>query len=390
MLGCHRAWWKIWASGVSRHVVVIGDGIVGVAAARELALAGAEVTLIGRGPESGGASWRSFGWLGAAQEVPDEYHRLRLTALARYRALLEDPALHAAIRFSGSLAWEADGAPVQALQGTADREPVQATFQRLRRLGHSVTTVDRDRAALLDPALRPEALPEDGILWARDEGWIDLPSVMGLLLAESLAAGARHVSEPTGVVLTCDDVGRPEVRTRDGDEVAADAVLVAVGAGTPRLLANVGFRVPAQESSGSLLLTAPHAVQARMVARTSVGNIRPRPGGGFVIHSTDFDRAAHGAGDARLALDLLRRVGLLYRGAGPLQLDRVVSGSRPIPGDGWPVVGAVPGRPGLYVAFTHSGATLGLLLGELIAAEILDPDHRSPQLTSYRPERFTT
>lgn len=45
--------------------------------------------------------------------------------------------------------------------------------------------------------------------------------------------------------------------------------------------------------------------------------------------------------------------------------------------------------PGLSVLFTHSGATLGLILGEL-AAEELATGVPSPVLTPYRIERFST
>jgi len=42
---------------------------------------------------------------------------------------------------------------------------------------------------------------------------------------------------------------------------------------------------------------------------------------------------------------------------------------------------------GYYIAFTHSGATLGLIAGELIADEVMrDAPH--PLLDPFRPSRF--
>ncbi|MFT4214927.1 MAG: D-amino-acid oxidase, partial [Microbacterium sp.] len=70
-----------------------------------------------------------------------------------------------------------------------------------------------------------------------------------------------------------------------------------------------------------------------------------------------------------------------------LAAHRVAAGPKPIPGDGEPVVGAVPAVTGLSVLFTHSGATLGLILGELIAEEILT-GVPSPVLGAFRPDRF--
>jgi glycine/D-amino acid oxidase-like deaminating enzyme len=62
-------------------------------------------------------------------------------------------------------------------------------------------------------------------------------------------------------------------------------------------------------------------------------------------------------------------------------------GGKPIPGDGEPVVGAVKAVPGFHVVFSHSGATLGLILGELLAYEIATGAEH-PMLASFRPERF--
>jgi glycine/D-amino acid oxidase-like deaminating enzyme len=63
-------------------------------------------------------------------------------------------------------------------------------------------------------------------------------------------------------------------------------------------------------------------------------------------------------------------------------------GPKPIPGDGLPVVGAVDAVPGLFVLFTHSGATLGLILGELLADEIVTGE-LAPVLAPFRIHRFS-
>ncbi|MGT4071511.1 UNVERIFIED_CONTAM: FAD-binding oxidoreductase, partial [Aeromonas hydrophila] len=70
-----------------------------------------------------------------------------------------------------------------------------------------------------------------------------------------------------------------------------------------------------------------------------------------------------------------------------LEADRIGAGLKPIPGDGDPVAGPVPSIEGLYALFTHSGATLGLALGELAAEEIATGTP-SPVLEAFRLERF--
>ncbi|WP_258065150.1 hypothetical protein [Rathayibacter sp. AY2B3] len=71
-----------------------------------------------------------------------------------------------------------------------------------------------------------------------------------------------------------------------------------------------------------------------------------------------------------------------------LELDSFGAGPKPIPGDGEPVLGAVEEIPGLHALFTHSGATLGLIAGELIALEILSGEP-SPLLRPFRSSRFS-
>jgi glycine/D-amino acid oxidase-like deaminating enzyme len=84
---------------------------------------------------------------------------------------------------------------------------------------------------------------------------------------------------------------------------------------------------------------------------------------------------------------LLDEASKVLAGNPRLTADRIGAGLKPIPGDGEPVVGAVPSIEGLYALFTHSGATLGLALGELLAEEILT-GRPSPVLTSFRLDRF--
>src|SRR5262249_6001654 len=62
-------------------------------------------------------------------------------------------------------------------------------------------------------------------------------------------------------------------------------------------------------------------------------------------------------------------------------------GYRPMPRDGFPVLGFPEPVPNLYIALMHSGVTLAPLVGELAALEIVD-GARVQILNAYRPERF--
>ena len=60
---------------------------------------------------------------------------------------------------------------------------------------------------------------------------------------------------------------------------------------------------------------------------------------------------------------------------------------RPVPGDGLPCIGPVPGVEGLWMAVLHSGVTLGPLVAELLSSEMLRGE--VPALAApFRPDRL--
>jgi glycine/D-amino acid oxidase-like deaminating enzyme len=62
---------------------------------------------------------------------------------------------------------------------------------------------------------------------------------------------------------------------------------------------------------------------------------------------------------------------------------------RPMPLDGFPVLGASPARRDVYLAVMHSGVTLAPVVGALAAREILG-DAVVDALKDFRPDRQFT
>jgi glycine/D-amino acid oxidase-like deaminating enzyme len=67
-------------------------------------------------------------------------------------------------------------------------------------------------------------------------------------------------------------------------------------------------------------------------------------------------------------------------------IDRRV-GVRPMPADRHTIAGRLPGFDNAWVIATHSGVTLGPLLGRLISDEVLGGAPHAA-LAPFRPERF--
>ena len=86
--------------------------------------------------------------------------------------------------------------------------------------------------------------------------------------------------------------------------------------------------------------------------------------------------------------DLLARACQHLPGLAGASAVPVPVGWRPMPLDGYPVMGFAPDAPNLYVALTHSGVTLAPALSQLAALEICDGARADAVLGPYRPERF--
>jgi glycine/D-amino acid oxidase-like deaminating enzyme len=83
----------------------------------------------------------------------------------------------------------------------------------------------------------------------------------------------------------------------------------------------------------------------------------------------------------------LDRIQKKLRDVPTLSLSAVNVGVRPVPLDGLPVIGEVPGVVGVFSAVMHSGVTLGPLVGHLLASEILQGANCA-LLEPFRPSRF--
>jgi glycine/D-amino acid oxidase-like deaminating enzyme len=183
------------------------------------------------------------------------------------------------------------------------------------------------------------------------------------------------------------------VVTESGQGFEADVVLLAAGAAVPQIVAEVGYQIPNVTPISLLVRTRPVEVALRAVLNTPWVAVRPTPIGSLVLDSAwseeEIGRRADGSYEVQESTvhRLLREVSAVLEGSPKLDLDSYGVGPKPIPGDGEPVLGALDGIEGYYVAFSHSGATLGLIAGELLAREIVT-GNQSPLLETFRPGRF--
>jgi glycine/D-amino acid oxidase-like deaminating enzyme len=119
-------------------------------------------------------------------------------------------------------------------------------------------------------------------------------------------------------------------------------------------------------------------------------NARPTGTGGLLLEHQDmaetiaFDTITDPPPPG--AVELLRRARRLVPGLDNIGLRGADICIRPLPADGYPIVGWSPEIDGCYVAVTHSGVTLAPYLAKLVANEVLD-DADEPMLAPYGPQR---
>ncbi|RKE84648.1 FAD-binding oxidoreductase [Rhizobium sp. AG855] len=364
--------------------VIIGAGIFGVSTGVQLARRGIRVTILNDGPAANGASGRSLSWLNSARMRSEPYHRLRMAGIDRYRTLFAQYPDTDWLRFDGGLTWDADDAGNE----------IAAAYRHEVSLGYDARHLAAEEVAGITPGLDARAITPQGAIFNPGEGWVDLPVLIDLLLQEFSALGGVLVTDQGAARVVVEGGRAIGAQTANGDRFEADAVVVATGSAVPKMVAESGETIGDGTPIALLVQTKPVAHPLRAVLNTPRVAVRPAPGGTF---SLDADWAADEGvtlrPDGSYDIDetvveaLLAEAAKVMEGNPKLEIAAVGVGGKPIPGDGEPVIGALKAIPGYYVAFSHSGATLGLILGELLAYEVAT-GREHPMLATFRPERF--
>lgn len=364
----------------ARRTVVIGGGIIGVSTAVHLLRKGAPVTLVTEAELASGASGRSLSWLNSAGERSTPYHHLRMAGIERYRALAAEHPGQDWLRFDGGLYWDGDAAT------TAARHTYETSHDYSSRL------VGPETVAAATPGIDAQSVAATAI-FNPDEGWVSLPHLIAHLVDEFVRGGGTLIEHAgTARVVVSDGSVRGVATERAGD-IAADAVLVACGPQTPAVVAPLGARIPDASPVSMLVTTEPAEHGLRAVLNTPRVAMRPNPGNTLALDHDWYEAAITEHPDGSYTVpravvdELVSEAARLIEGLPALAAASWRIGRKPIPGDGEPVFGELDQVPGCFVAFTHSGATLGLIAGELLAQEMHD-GVRHPLLASFRPGRF--
>ena len=352
-------------------VAIIGAGIVGCAAALELARGGASVALFEARAIGAGASGRNSG---AVQHPFDEalsaLHRATLDGYRRLAA--ESPEV---FTFPDS--------PAGLLLVTPE-EDLAALESEHAAIAHLAPELEPQ---LLTPAevarLEPSLAPDVSAI--RLATGYPIPPAAAVQAFADLAErqGARfHLGE--GAVLERQEGRVISVRLGDGRVQAAGSVLVAAGPWSPEVIDPGGRWRPIERTWGvtvAVQLARPPRHVLEQVGVTSIN--RPEPADGIastfslitagatsVVGSTFMAQEPDPGSVAPLLLD---RGGRFVPGLRTVGVDEVRVCARPQSRDGRPLVGHVPGQDSLFIAAGHGpwGISTGPATARLVADLIL-------------------
>ena len=376
--------------GGRRHVVVVGAGIIGASIAHQLTGRSVAVTVLDRGEPGSGASSHSFAWINATGKSPESYHAFNRRSVEMWDRFTGELDADVGLNWGGYLQWEStpEGA-----------ELLLARTAELHSWGFPCRLIEEREINELEPGIVTG--PVLAAVINEVDGHVDPQKVVDACLLRATEAGAivRRNSPVTGFSTAVSSNGETRVegvQTEMG-EIPCDAVVLAAGVDTNLLGAMVGISVPQQYSPGVVVRTDPRPPLLRTVAVFYAPQIDP---GHSEIHLRQMADGVVQIGEGTQeslnrddsqghANDLLARATSYLPALSGARVFPVPVGVRPMPRDGFPVIGFSDAATNVYIALMHSGVTLAPLVAELAAMEIVE-GVRVEALVPYRPDRFAS
>ncbi|TXL64836.1 NAD(P)/FAD-dependent oxidoreductase [Zeimonas arvi] len=255
-----------------------------------------------------------------------------------------------------------------------------------RSLGVALRDVDRDELESLEPDLKGAF--RFGILAPENGSTVDPSALVKALHARCLADGAGHLKRRvTGFALRD---GLVQALRLDGAEpLAVDGVVVAAGAWSARLAAQLGARVPLETQRGYHVTVKSSNLALRHTVMAVEHNLMVNPMAMGLRLAGSVELAGLRAPPNYARADVLLRKGReLFPHLDASETTQWM-GHRPCLPDSLPVIGRAPRAENAWLGFGHGhvgmcgGATTGREIAHLVAG-------RTPQvdLAPFSPLRF--
>jgi glycine cleavage system aminomethyltransferase T/glycine/D-amino acid oxidase-like deaminating enzyme len=373
----------------SARAVVVGGGITGASVAYHLAKAGwRDTVLVEKDELTSGSTCHAAGLVTQFNPSPTMM-RFRRYSIELYEELGVFEKV-GGLRFASS---------VEQLK------ELQRGVSRARGIGLDVELISADESARLMPAITKKSL--HGAVWVPGDGHLDPHTATNALAAAARRLGATVLTQHrvTGIELT--DKGSVKAIQTDAGRIETEVIVIAGGIWAPQIAAMAGAFIvstPVDHQHAALLAVPGHELPHDMPCFRDPDNLiyGKSEAGGVVlggyeanpvarwIDGVPWDHAGTSMPPDQVRFEpLLAGAARRFPFIGEAGIVKLVCHPDAMTPDANPLVGPVPGVPGLYLAaglslngFGGSGG-IGRSLTELITAGSSELD-----LHPYRPWRF--
>ena len=416
------------ATSAASPIVVIGACVVGLSTALYLRRSGRDVVVIDPLPPPGGASFGNAGmispdtsvpialpgmlrkvpswlmdplgplsvrpsyfpralpwllkWIAAGRlprvlEISDAMRALHKETFACWKELLGPQLFGDLIRPAGQVhVWETDSESEGA-----------ALERRLReRQGIATQTLGADDLRQMFPGISRSV--RRGVLMPGNGYTLNPQRLVQTLHRLFLEAGGRLLAENVMKILPRPQGGGYDLMTNSGFH-AAGQIVVAAGARSVRLLEPLGVRIPLEtERSYHVMLPTPNVSLTTTISNKSRSfSVTPMEHGLRVAGTVEI-AGLEAPPDERRNQALLTHVRSMFPDVNT-EGHRFWMGFRPSTPDSLPILGAVAGRPGLFLAVGHGhfGMTGGPPSGRLVS-RLVNKEPTGLDVATYGPQRF--
>ncbi|HEX8260313.1 MAG TPA: FAD-dependent oxidoreductase [Rubrobacteraceae bacterium] len=364
------------------RIAVVGAGIVGASVAFRLARSReAQVWIVDHSQPGSGTTSASFAWANANAKTPRDYFELNRAGLEEHFRLRDE---------LGSAPWLYPGGNIEWAGDEAALEELEHRVERLRSWGYAAKWWKASRVnEILEPNVSfPD--PSAPVAHFPEEAWIDAPRLAGALVELARQSGAETRFGNAVEEIEIEGGRVSALRLRGGERLPVNAVVNAAGPEADWVAALLGRALPLESSKGLISRLAVEGSPIGRLVHSQYVNLRPDGPGRVVLNHGWADQKLE-SDNARtedsLSHELLEHARRVVPALESAEVEEVRVGVRPMPEDGRSCVGAVVELPGYYEAVTHSGVTLGPLLGRLLAQEILSGEVND-LISPFRPDRF--
>lgn len=373
-------------------LAIIGGGVTGISAALYAARSGASVLCLDRGRINGEASGGNAGslhlqllsWDFGGKAVGDGSLQLRTLPLQQesitlWRTLADELDADFEMAITGGMMVAENPDQIAFLEAKAAAEA---------RVGIATEVIGRDRIREIAPAISDRIV---AAAWCAGEGKIN-PLTATMALARAARAAGAVIEEMAPVTGFQQDGRRYCLLTPRGI-VAADRVLIAAGGWSSAVARLIGAEMPIRGAPLQMIVTEPGPpLVPCLLAHADRHLTMKQANAGSVIIGGAWPGATGTAGQAEVLAESLEGNAWVAAhtvpAVGGLAIIRSWAAMN-IDIDGAPLIGPVPGLPGVTVAATANGYTLGPLMGREAAAAALRGRVRQ-DLAAFSIDRFKT